>query len=298
MQENRTWRELSISAIILLAILLVSGSVLLFTHTQPSQTQTSPLAGPMGKPLGPVGKPVTVTTTWDGLEMAMNVTSGPYFLSELLAVDLSITNHSHPTLMMHGWVGTGACFDTALFLRQTGGTSPHDALYTLPIPFIYNCPVMGPGFGSTLAPGQTETVHLYTLLTSSGDVTLTGTASFYLSKTDYQGSPGPLAGHFPTLAIHVASQIPTDRMLSFQPKGSQVVIQAPAGVQLIDQTYILCQDSSYHSWPGGYEDWKPLPTNTLQRPECSGIGSETITLWKYAIGAAGYAVIQDQFSGH
>jgi hypothetical protein len=223
--------------------------------------------------------------------MSMRVTSGPYFLGELLAVDLSLTNHTHPTLRMQGWVGSIPCEDTALYPDQTDGISPYYMLYTKPVPFIYNCPAIGPENGSLLAPGQTVAAHFYEMLTGSGNVTLTGEASFYLTKTSFQSGPGPLAGHLPMLSIHVMPQIPSDRTLSLQQKDSHVAIQAPAGLQLMSQTYILCQDSSNQPFPNGYEIWEPLPTHTLSRPTCSEVGNPTITIWKYAIGAVGDAVV-------
>lgn len=288
-----TKRVFGTLAAILVVSTLIGSTILLLIHAQARQIQAPIQAGPFGKPIGPVGKQVTITTTWSGLEMSMRVTPGPYFLGELLAIDLSLTNHTHPTLTLRGNVDSGEC-GSALYPDQTDGTNPHYALYTLPVPFTYNCPAIRPGNGISLAPGQTVAASFYELLTGSGDVTLTGNVAFYLSKTSNQSSPGPLAGHLPTLHIHVISQIPTDRALSFQQQDTRVSIQAPADLRLVDQTYILCQDSSRHSWPGGHEDWEPISTHTLQRPECSGQGDWTIVLWKYAIGAAGYAVVQGQ----
>lgn len=292
-RKRRRKQIFSIAAAAFIVFVLIGGTLVWFGQIQ-SQTQTPTLPGAISKPLGPVGKPVTVTTKVAGLEMSMRVTSGPYFLGELLAVDLSLTNLTHPILTMQGSVGSFPCEEAALHPDQTDGASPHYALYTLPIPFVYNCPMMGPGIGSTLAPGQTVAAHFYELLTGNGNITLTGEASFYLTKTSSQGSPGPLAGHLPMLSIHVMPQIPSDRMLSLHQEASHVAIQAPAGLQLMSQTYILCQDSSNHPFPGGYEVWEPLSTHTLSRPTCSEVGNWNVILWKYAIGAVGYAVVQGQ----
>jgi hypothetical protein len=71
------------------------------------------------------------------------------------------------------------------------------------------------------------------------------------------------------LHIHVASQVPADRMLSLQQQGSEVMVHAPTDVHLVDQTYILYQVSSTdRGTPGRYDYWETLATNTLQRPEC------------------------------
>jgi hypothetical protein len=223
-------------------------------------------------------------------------------LGELLTVDLSLTNHTHPTLTLDGKDDGSEehlCSSYSLRLEQTGGTSPYYALYTKPVPFMYSCGVQTGR--SVLVQGQTIGDHFYVLLTSSGEITLTGTAFFALPERD----AGPLTGHLPMLRIHVASQAPVDRMLSLQPQGSEVLVHAPTDVHLVARTYILCQLSSTGTiTPGGYDYWEKLATNTLRRPNCPNDGGRamvngqwvtthwTLVLWKYAIGAVGYAVVQ------
>jgi hypothetical protein len=285
---------LRILAAVLVGCLLIGGTVLVFVRVHAGSVQKTVLAGPIGARVGPVGKPVTVNVQWAGLEMSMSVTSGPYFLGELLAVDLSLTNQTHPTMIFTGQVNDGACGGSALYPSQTGGIAPHYALYTLPVPFIYNCPAAGPGMGDRLSAGQTVTTNVYEVLTASGNVTLTGNASFYLTKTSFQGSPGPLTGHLPVLHLNVRPQTPSDRVFSLQQQDAEVMVQAPSDLHLVALAYVLCQDSSDHSSPDGYNEWTQLATHTLQRPACSEFGNWTATLWKYAIGAAGYAVVQGQ----
>jgi hypothetical protein len=298
-------RIIGILAAVFMVSVLIGSAVLLFTqHTSPSHT----LAGQTSTPghIEPTGTPVKVNIQWAGLEMSMGVTPGPYFLGELLAVDLSLTNHTHPQLLLRG-NNDGSeihpCNSYSLQPEQTGGTSPHYLLYTQTVPIIYACTAQKNG--PTFIPGQTITDHFYVLLQSSGDVTLTGVALIF---SEPGRNPDLLTGHLPTLHIHVAPQVPANRTLSLQQKGSEVVIHSPqSGIHLVNQTYILCQASSNSSDlqnanPGGYTYWQPLSTNTLQRPACTNVsvwvnGKKTTTQdiivqWKYAIGAVGYAVVQ------
>jgi hypothetical protein len=291
-------RVMSTLAAVLVVGVLIGGAILLFTqhtHSLAGQASTPSLA----RPTGTLG---SVDVKWNGLEMSMKVTPGPYFLGELLTMDLSLTNHTHPALILQGKDDGSAmhpCSSYALRPEQTGGTSPYYSLYTKPVPFIIDCGLAGDG--PALAQGQTITDHFYVLLTSSGDVTLT-CAAFVSTPGE---NSGPLAGHLPALHIQVVPQVPADHMLSLQQQGSAVVVQAPTDVHLVNQTYILCQVSSTdRGTPGGYDYWETLTTNTLQRPECPNIsgwanGQRVTThwatvLWKYAIGAVGYEVGQGQ----
>lgn len=315
-RQKTLMRALSTIAAVLVVGILIGSAVLLFTRS------TRSLAGRTGT-LGqsvPTSTPNSVDVKWDGLEMSMKITPGPYFLGEIVAVDLSLTNHRQQTLRLGGTLdgpesSPFPCGSYSLFPTQTGGTSPHYSLYTEPVQFIYSCPAMfdpGPNQGTMLAPEKTVADHFYVLLTGSGDVTLLGEAYLYIPGMGIQREgqhPGPLTGHLPVLHIHVASQVPADRMLSIQQESSVVRIHAPTGVQLVDQMYILCQSSpTDRGTPGGdpvgNASWHLLSAHTLQRPAClnsSGwvngqpVSTQwTSVLWKYAIGAVGYEVVQGQ----
>jgi hypothetical protein len=289
-------RVMSTIAAVLVVGVLIGSTVLLltqYTHLPKGQTTTPGLATP-------TSTPNSADIKWDGLEMSMKITPGPYFLGELLAVDLSLTNHTHSSLILSGKNdGSEAhpCSSYSLRPKLTGGTSPHYSLYTKPVPFVYACGLVGDG--PALVPGRTIVDHFYVLLTSSGEVTLAGVAFF--------DTLSPLTGHLPTLHIQVAPQVPADRIISLQRQGSEVMAHAPASIHLIGQTYILCQVSSTdRGTPGGYDYWQTLSTHTLQRPACPDMngwanGQQvtthwTIILWKYAIGAIGYEVAQGQFT--
>jgi hypothetical protein len=301
---------ISALAAVLVVSALISGAVLLFTQHMHSHTvarlgDTPVPTSVVGTPTltGPEGTPVLVDVKWDGLEMSMSVTPGPYFLGELLAVDLSLTNHTHPTLTLAGGAGPSPC-GSALLPQQTGGTAPYYPLYTMPVPLPpLPCPFAQPGMGPPLVAGQTVTGLFYEPLTSSGDVTLTCEVLFYLLETSPQGvagwqeGAGPLAGHLPILQIHVTPQAPADRTLSLQQEGSEAVIDVPASIALLERTYILCQDSQRDLFADGDRPdiWNPLATRVLQRPACPA--GEKVVQWKYAIGAVGYVIAQGQYIG-
>src|SRR5260370_15219709 len=107
-------------AAVLVVLALIGSALLIFWHRLPS-TGDHPTIGP---PIGPVGAPVVVYAgVAGGFEMSLKITPGPYFLSELLETDLSITNHTHTDY----WRLTPpepAC-PVLLNIVTTGGGGPH-----------------------------------------------------------------------------------------------------------------------------------------------------------------------------
>jgi hypothetical protein len=270
-------------AAVLVVGLLIGASIVLFTNRSQSTTA------------GPVGAPTTVRVEASGLEMSMNITPGPYFLSEVLVADMTLTNHTNTTFMLR----EGLCFP-ALRLEQTGGESPH---YTLP---LYGDVVF---FGCNereglLEPGQTITNQQYELLTSSGQVTLTTTAKFVkdvvmkvikpgFGPVDVHGNTpvsNPL-GRWPSLHIQVASHIPSDRLFSLHLQGSHVLVDAPPAVHLVYQ-YIVSCDSHNVTIDTGNWSWEPISTRVLRIPGSDCPGN---VRWQYAVSAAGYAVVAGKY---
>src|SRR5258708_6372801 len=174
-------QRLNVLAAVLIAGLLIGGSIALFTNRSPSTTA------------GPVGSPVTVRAEAGGLEMSLSLTPGPYFLSELILAKMSLTNHSHTTFLL---VGRGGLCDPALRLSPTGGENPH---YTLPLHFE-KAEVGSLAVSSTLEPGQPITTQTYEPLVSSGLVTLAAQAHLWNTEG---GGLGPLDGHWPSLQVQV-----------------------------------------------------------------------------------------------
>jgi hypothetical protein len=304
-------RVMSALAAVLVVGILIGSFVLLFAPRRPQTYSPHRTAG-TSQLAGPPGAPTSVDVQWNGLEMNIRVTPGPYFLGELLAVELSLTNHTYPTVTLGGTRHTSDdlfCSDSSLAPEQNGGTAPHYSLFTTPVQMIIDCNkirVPGPYSDLAFAPGQTVTGHFYVLLTDSGDVTLTGAAFFYMPPAnaqkgaEWQRNSGPLTGHLPVLRIHVTPQAPADRQLSILREDSKsATIQAPAGLHLLAQTYVICQDLDGHLWASGTiwnrDYWQPLSTSVVQRPDCNGSGL-TFAQWKYAVGAVGYEVVQGHYS--
>src|SRR5579884_1140704 len=117
---ERISRWLNAVAAVLVIVAITGISLLLFRTHQPSTD---------GSPVGPVGTPVTTHVEAGRLEFSMRITPGPYFLSELFAADLSLTNHTQKTFTLEGPYVAGGC-GAALFLDMTGGNAPD---YTLPV---------------------------------------------------------------------------------------------------------------------------------------------------------------------
>lgn len=267
-RRKRAVHLLNVLAAVLVVGLLIGGSIALFTKRSPSTTA------------GPVGSPVTVHAEAGGLEMSLSMTPGPYFLSELILANMSLTNHSHTTFR----VLSGLC-NPALKLAQTGGESPH---YTLPLhgnPVFFGCISRG----TTLEPGQTITNQQYEPLTSSGLVILTAQAQFL--KTEGEGltrGPSPLDGHWPSLQVQVASHIPSDRLFSLRLKGSQVFVDAPPNLHLV---YRFIESCVGLSTDVGSLTWGPISTRVLNVPgNLVGCPAKDVR-WQYAVSAAGYAIV-------
>jgi hypothetical protein len=164
----------------------------------------------------------------------------------------------------------------------------------MPVALTIHCPAIGP-YGQALPPGATVSAHLDLLLTKTGKVTLTGLVWFLLSTNSPDSGPGPLDGHLPTLPLSITTQIPPDRILQLQQGNFEVGIRAPTGLQLLDRSYIICQDAANHALPlgTGHSYWESLATLVLHPLACAG-SNWTLKLWKYAVGAEGYEVVQGQ----
>lgn len=263
--KKRAMHFINMLAAVLMVGLLVSGAVALFI-----QRSQSMLAGPAG----PVGTPVTTRVEAGGLEMTLSVTPGPYFLSELIMADMSLTNHSHTTFLVRSG---GAC-GLETYLVQTGGESPH---YSLPLHgnlVFFGCHI----HNANLEPGQTFRNRQYEPLAGSGLVTLIAQAHIMQSDT-YASSP--LDGHWPSLQIQVASHIPSDRLLALHLKGSQVTIDAPSTAQLVYRFIESC-----NSLDVGNFTWEPLSTRVLNIPDNTPGCPAKDVRWQYAVGANGYAI--------
>ncbi len=228
------------------------------------------------------GRPPTASTgptavsQVDGLRASIHVvTPGPYFLRELVSVDVSLTNQTNQPFELAGGIKPDiACYSSALSVQITAGGAPTYALPQLAI----GC--TQPLFRTMVAPGQTLILHYFLPVTRSGEVTIT--------MGGMRGLPlvSPLDGHWPFVSIHVDPQVPPDRALSLRSQGAQVIVQAPPAAQahLLYLESITCDG---YGGGGSRLDWSPLPTPVLSQPACPTAHRH----WGYIVSASGYAIV-------
>lgn len=274
-RSSRPTRAFSRLAANLLAALVVIGLILgswaLF--------KVRPLI-PVTSPAVPVSGP-SVTTQAHGLEASMHILiSGPYFLGELLPIDVALTNHTSQAVGIGGSVRivdngfVDACSPFLLRVHIAKGSQPS---YAFP-DFAFGC--FQPYVVTQVAPSQTITVHQYLPLTMSNEVTL-------MTGIPLSGQPtDPLNRAWPTvhMQIQVGPQIPLDRQLSLQQQNGQVMISTPAGTQV---HLLVMQTITCDHYESGSNEWTPLVTNVLHEPTCPTANPH----WVYAVSAPGYSIV-------
>ena len=264
-QRGRMLRFVNGLAAVLVVGLLVGASLLLF-RSSPHQHAAQPPADSTGP---------TARAQANGMEASLHlVTAGPYFLSELLSVDVSLTNHTRKTVELLGRnKADDLCFSSALNAQVTGGDAP---TYTFPR-LVFAC--LQPLYVTWLAPGQTLTMHYYLPVIKSGEVTVT------MGSMRDSHLASPLDGHWPSLRIRVDPRVPSNRMLSLHAQGAQVMIQAPPAAR----AHLLYRESITCDWygDGSHAEWTPLATTLLSQPACPTAHKH----WEYIVGAPGYAIV-------
>jgi hypothetical protein len=279
-----------VAALVVIAIIGVS--LLLFKTYRPSSS-SSINSSSSGSAIGAVGTPITSHVQAGGLEFNMDITPGPYFLSELFVADMTLTNHTQTTFTLEGPSNSEPC-GSALYLAMTGGTAPNYNI--LPVSAVHSCPYMQ----TTFKPGDTLTFHQYTPLLSSGDITLTPGATFLQTQMEngvQVTSPGksPLDGHWPSINIHVNSLVPIDRKITLQQEGTQVQINAPASARAhLYYIYNVACDAFQGGTVGtGSFAWEHITVTTLHEPDCGDYGNKNI-YWYYGVSSPGYAIVSGQ----
>jgi hypothetical protein len=320
----------NVLAAVLVVAALIGTSFLVFGPWSLLERERSGTA----PPIGPVGAPVVVRTQAHGLEMTMKITPGPYFLSEMLEVDLSLTNHTqtafqgdichlYPKLIMidgeglHDTILASALATTAYRDQQVGvklfpyTTNLANALATNPTPTLI--PECFPDRINVpkLQPSQTITVQHYVALTSSGHVTLTTRTAFQRAVNGQNGrftlvpAANPLDGHWPTLQISVSTRLPSDRMLSLHQQNRQVIVDVSAAArgQFLYTYNFECGLGTSVSGSGGEfrtNNKISQPTITLQKPQCGdhyfGSTPSKLLQWTYVIGVPGYTTLSGKYS--
>jgi hypothetical protein len=272
---HRLGQRASRFASVLVVALLVIASLLLFRHYSTAIVSNIPTGNHAGFP---VGTPVVSHTNVGGLETTFSITPGPYFLSELLAVDITLTNHSQKDIMLGGSTGINTC-NGAFSVAITRGEEPH---YDLPgNNFMMSCP---PGM-TALDLKKSLTVHGYIPLTKSGAVAVTTEVRVAIATRDQNGVTN-ISGNSSLdgrVAITVSPQIPSDRLISLQTQGNDVIVNAPAAVRphLVYFYTVSCAHGS-----GTNDGWDPLKSTTLHEPYCD----DFLRHWIYAVSAPGYAI--------
>lgn len=271
-RNQRIRRLLSSLAAILVVGILIGIAVLLFA---PHQTSVS------GATIGPL---TTTQVQIDGFKMTFGLTPGPYFVSELLEAKITFTNHTTQTQWASSPFGINPCgYATGIDIQ--GGVKP---TFELPTPMGHSCPA-DIGQALKVLPGQILSTSKYIALQSSGPITLTSTIDFLepTNNQSYKRIKSPLEDHWPTLHIHIASQIPQDRQLTTHVTEKSITVDASTSAHLQYIFGVTCTNGpgSGSEETGNY-GWQPLKSSTVNRPACS---MKHIT-WNYAIGAPGYAI--------
>jgi hypothetical protein len=273
---RHTLRRQTVAGVLAVS-LLVMASLLLFRHFYPALMGNIPIGKPIGAPVSP---PVTVHSEVHGVAITLGMTPGPYFLSELVSVTLTLTNHSQHRVMLGGPPAINTC-NGAFNVTMTGGHEPH---YDLPgRNFMMSCP---PGI-STLDRNQSLNVQGYLPLTRSGTVTVTIETRVFTIPQNQHGTintqgPGQV-DDWSAIALTVAAQIPSDRLLSLQAQGNTVKVNVSASMRphLVYFYTVTCMHGS-----GTNDGWEPLKATILPEPYCD----DPLRHWTYAVSAPGYAI--------
>lgn len=301
-------------AAVLIVAALLGASLLLFQHRLPTPA-TRPVNTPSigqasASPIGPIGKPIAAHSAAHGLEMIMQITPGPYFLSEMLAVKLSLTNRTNAIFLLQGTSPAPGTSNYScrppLKIVMTGGEHPYDSNLQSALSAAISC-YDSPGTVQ-LQPAQTITNYQYFALTSSGAVTLTAGATFQkqaLQDGVIQIVPtaSPLESHWPSLKITVQAGVPSDRAISLHQQSTQVIVDAPLAArgQLIYMSVFDCDQGGGSFQHGGTGRWISLSGMTIQKPQCgfSMINRTPVPgkflKWTYVVSAPGYAMVSGKY---
>lgn len=213
-----------------------------------------------------------------GLRASLHVlTPGPYFFSELLAVDVAATNQSGDELTLIGLDRSdNTCSSAALNVQATGGTAP---AYTLPKLEIGCLSIL---YTTRMKPGQSLLLHYFLPLTTSGAVTIAMTVG--ILGVDNPAQPHSSHLRWPSVSIQVAPRVPANRILTLRAQGARLTVQGPSAAlaHLLYRETISCDQYG----AGGPLVWTPLPAPALTQPACPAPHKH----WIYMVSAPGYAI--------
>jgi len=266
---------------------LMCAACTLLPRTSGGAASAHPLQSntPPGSSAGTIAE---ATARAGGYQLSLRLAGGPYFLSELLTVWVSLGNHTGHALTLDGDT-TPDRASPALDVRVSGGTSP-----TYALPFINSFP--GPPPLPYLLPaGQSLSMTLLIPLTASGRLTIAARAAF--PRAPHQEPDGayssvstdPFTGHEPFVTITVSPRVPPDRVLLLKLRRGSKVTATPADTR--QRPALLYQERLSCQWPtflelSGTRYWSQLPVGGVTRYECD----DKPATWSVMISAPGYAI--------
>ncbi len=281
-RQARTSRRVVANLLAALVVIgLVLGSWVLF-KANPFSNRT---VAPPSVTVTVSGAGSAAQTQAGGLQASVRVLiGGPYFLGELLPVDVSLANHTQKPVILDGTSRTATlCFSSALLAQVTGGSNPSFSIPRLDVACTQ------PAYITEVKPGQALTIHQFVPLTRSRAVTLA------MKGGTFGPLESPLDAYFhgdlPIIHLQVNPQVPRDRALSLQNQKGQVMIEMPEGakVHLLYMQSISCV--SYLDSSGA--QWMPLATNVLHEPTCPTAHLR----WEYIVSAPGYSIVSGSQTG-
>lgn len=216
------------------------------------------------------------TASASGLQLALHIPDGPYFLSEVLPVSITLTNRSGAAIQ---YAGSPA---QALGASLSGGTRPF-----LPPVTVANPHGAGHVRTGTLGSGQSIVTTALLVVSASGRPAIRAHAQL----TKGSASAAPFSGHPPSVTIAVAPTIPFSRMLGLRYQGHMVRASGPAAAlaHLEYQYALSCAGTQARpNQTVGGTPWQATGAS-IREPAC-GTPGQRIVSWYVVVGAPGYAV--------
>lgn len=271
---------------VLVVSLLLGAPVFFFSGCSQSQEPSG------DKP----GTRQVISTQGGGLQLSATLPPGPYFLREMLGIDLSLTNHTQSPIYAGIPFASSPCgYYSGLVI--TSGNQPG---YKLPVELGHDCP--GNSSNVALQPGKSLTVHAYQPLLSSGLLTVTVQTRFYTQTTNASGGAvpsldDPLHGNWPATQIQVGSTVPKDRQILLKQESSSVSVSGPKEAQsdLVYAYKLTCGSiAAGELTETGNYSWDKPTSPSIRSPQDSYCAGKKIT-WTYVFAASGYALASGTF---
>jgi len=228
-------------------------------------------------------RPVPGTARGGGLELALSIGSGPYFLSELLPARVTLTNHTAHTIWYVPWFGGARAMN---FVERRGGSAPYYYDPDFPMGHVG-------GFIGQLPAGRTHTDQGLVMVSASGHVTLSALARFYNNGPTFEGVFPPELHPFPpgaaSLPILVAPRPPPNRTLRLQRASNDVHILTPPGARphpLYVSSFTCGGPSPTPATTSYVLSWHPILGDLLAMPSCDA----PHRVWQIFVGAPGFAI--------